>query len=343
MATMRDVANRAGVSPSTVSHVINNTRFVDPQTRERVVTAIDALGYRPNSVARSLRQRQTHTIGLVVPDSSSAFFAGVSRAVEDAGFNAGYSVILGNSDSSQVKERTYINVLLSKQVDGLILMSLGNDPTTVHTAIEEQVPVVVVDRVLQGANVDQILIDNQQGGYLAGQYLAKLGHTNVGCIGGPRGLSLADERLDGFRRALREAGIRLVENHVVHGDFELQAGVDGIRALFAVDPGITAVFTANDQMAIGAIYGLHQMGKGVPGDVSVIGFDDIVQARATIPPLTTIAQPMQELGAISVKILLDRIQTPFQAPRRIVLQTSLVERDSCTRPRLPGFKVRSAS
>lgn len=333
MSTMRDVANRAGVSPSTVSHVINNTRFVDPQTRERVVTAIDALGYRPNSVARSLRQRQTHTIGLVVPDSSSAFFAGVSRAVEDAGFNAGYSVILGNSDGSQVKERTYINVLLSKQVDGLILMSLGNDPSTVHTAIEEKVPVVVVDRVLQGTTVDQIMIDNEQGGYLAGKYLTGLGHTNVGCIAGPRGLSLAEERLEGFRRALREARIRLSERQVTYGDFGLEAGVEGIRALVRRDATLTAVFSANDQMAIGAIYGLHQMGRAVPDDVSVIGFDDILQARATIPALTTIAQPMQQLGTTSVQILLDRIQSPTRLPQRVVLQPTLVERESCAPPK----------
>ncbi len=335
---MRDVASRAGVSPSTVSHVLNNTRFVDPQTRQRVEGAIDALGYRPNSLARSLRQRQTHTIGLVVPDNSSPFFAGVARAVEDAGYQAGYSVVLCNSDGSQDKESTYINVLLSKQVDGLILMSLGTNSTAAQIAVDAGVPTVLVDREVGGASVDQILIDNEQGGYQAGQYLARLGHRRIACIAGPDVLSLVTGRLNGFRRALLEANVALPDSQIYYGDFSYESGERGMVALLDRAPDLTALFAANDLMAIGAIKALYRAGRRIPADFSVVGFDDVEQARVMVPALTTIAQPMEQIGAESVRALLDRIHLAAEPPARVLLPTHLIERESAAPPpqTLPG-------
>jgi LacI family transcriptional regulator len=206
MATIREVAEHAQVSVSTVSHVINRTRFVDPATQERVRRAIKHLGYRPNLLARSLRRHETRTIGLLVPDNANPFFAEFARVIEDAGFAEGYSVILCNSDRSETKEEIYIDVLLSKQVDGLIVASATERIDLLQRVLDVGVPLVVVDRNLSDLPVSQVLIGNQQGGYLAGQYLAQLGHRRVGCIGGPSPSNPSWGRVLGFSRALAEAG-----------------------------------------------------------------------------------------------------------------------------------------
>src|SRR5215208_3319272 len=207
MATIREVAEQAQVSVSTVSHVINHTRFVDPETQERVKHAIKVLGYRPNLLARSLRRRETRTIGLLVPDNANPFFAEFARVVEDAGFAEGYSVILCNSDRSETKEETYIDVLLAKQVDGLIVISATERGDLLQRVLNVGVPLVVVDRNLTSLSVSQVLVANEQGGYLAGRYLVELGHRRVGCIGGPSNANPSWGRVVGFTRALREAGI----------------------------------------------------------------------------------------------------------------------------------------
>jgi LacI family transcriptional regulator len=329
MPTMRDVADQAKVSISTVSHVINNTRFVDPETRLRVVSAIETLGYRPNSVARSLRRRETATLGLLVPDAANPFFAEAARAVEDAGFAEGYSVILCNSDGSEEKEVTYLNVLLSKQVDGLILMSLGSSLNALQLALDADVPVIVVDRELDDARADQILIDNEQGGNLAGQYLTKLGHRQIACICGPTTLALGVGRLKGFRRALEEARVSLPPEAIAYGDFQYSSGETAMQTLLTRDLKFTALFAANDMMAFGAISVLNRSGLRVPDDVSVIGFDDIPLSQGWLPSLTTIAQPTPDLGRLSIQALLARIRSPSKPRIRIILPTRLVERASC--------------
>jgi len=337
MPTIRDVAAHAKVSVTTVSHVINGTRFVDPQTQERVRAAIETLNYRPNSVARSLRRRSTHTIGLLVPDIANPFFGDIARTIEDAGFAEGYNVILCNSDRSDIKESVYVDVLLSKQIDGLILISSGSRPDPLQSIIDAKVPVVVADRELSDLPVDQVLVDNQQGGYLVGQYLASLGHRRVGCIAGPHNLRLSMERITGFRRALNEVGLSLPDEALVYGDFHYSGGEAGMLELLQRDLNLTAVFAANDSMAVGAINVLHRANLRIPRDVSVIGFDNTTQSKAMSPGLTTIAQPITELGRASVSLLLERIKQPDQPLSRLLLPTTLIERESCSSP--PAYAV----
>jgi LacI family transcriptional regulator len=329
MPTIRDVAAHAKVSVSTVSHVLNGTRYVEPETEDRVRAAIEALGYRPNSVARSLRRRRTGTIGLLVPDNSNPFFAEVARAIEDAGFTEGYNLILCNSDGSASKEAAYVDVLLSKQMDGLLLISSGNRPDPLQSILRARVPVVVVDRRLDDLPVDQVLVDNEEGGYQAGRYLVQLGHRRIGCITGPSSLSPSADRIVGFRRALGEAGIALPPEAIVRGDFQYAGGEAATYELLKRRLGLTAIFVLNDVMAIGAINVLSRAGLRVPDDVSVIGFDDIPQTRAMMPSITTIAQPIAELGKVSISLLLDQIKKGPKPPTRIVLPTTLVERESC--------------
>ncbi len=328
---MRDVATHAGVSVSTVSHVINGTRRVEPETVERVREAIATLGYRPNLIARGLRRRETRTIGLIVPDNSNPFFADLARVIEDRGFERGYSVILCNSDLSEVKESTYVDVLLSKQVDGLVLISSSNRPRQLRRVLSARVPVVVVDREFDALPVDQVLVDNEEGGYLAGEYLVGLGHRRIGCIAGPRDATPSAKRVAGFRRALAEAGVDLPPEAVVRGDGRYEGGESAIRELLGRSPGLTAVFAYNDLMAIGALGALRRAGISVPGDVSVIGFDDIQQASAMVPSVTTIAQPAVEMAQAALDLLLGRIRRVEEGPMKVVLHTWLVERESCRR------------
>lgn len=332
--TIRDVAAQAGVSVSTVSHVINRTRFVEPATEARVRSAIQALNYRPNTIARSLRRPGTGMIGLLVPDNTNPFFAEIARFIENVGFEQGYSVILCNSDGSSQKEATYIDVLLSKQVDGLLVISTTHHASFLGTIQAAHVPVIVVDRETAGWEVDQVFLDNRRGGYLAGDYLARLHHRRIGMILGPSAATPSALRSDGFRQALAEHAITLPVSAFVSGDFTYNSGVQAMNDLIQRQPDLTAVFAANDVMALGAIHALQRMGKRVPQDVSVIGFDNIPQAAAFFPALTTIAQPIEALAQACISRLFARIQHTESAPARIVLDPQLIERESCT-PLLP--------
>ena len=331
--TIQDVAARAGVSISTVSRVVTGSVAVDPVTAGRVREAIDALAYRPNLLARSFRQRVTHTIGLLVPDNANPFFAEVARTIEDAGFAEGYSVVLCNSDLSPVKQETYIDVMLAKRVDGLILVSSGVVSTGEGHDAERRIlangaPVVVIDRDLGTLPIDQIMIDNVQGGYLAGSLLTRLGHRQVACIVGASDAVPGAGRFTGFRQALTEVGVSMEADRFVRGNGNYDGGAEAVRELLRREVPFTALFALNDLMAIGAIGELQRLGRRVPDDVSVIGFDDIPQGAWIYPSLTTVAQPIAEMGKLGVRLLLDRLANRDAPPERIVLPTRLVERES---------------
>lgn len=332
MPTIRDVANRAQVSVTTVSHVLNRTRSVGPETERRVRAAIEALGYQPNLLARGLRSRKTRTIALLIPDNSNPFFAEVARAIEDAGFAEGYSVILCNSDLSEAKQDAYIDVLLAKQVDGMIFISSGDRRDPLRRILDAGVPVVVVDREPRDVTVPQVLVDNESGGYAAGEYLVRLGHRRIGCISGPSDVTPSHRRIRGFTRALAEAGLEIAPAAVTSGDGRYDGGVSAMRTLLERDLDLTAVFAFNDLMAIGALAELRRAGLRAPDDVSMIGFDDIPQASWTDPALTTVAQPTTEMGRVSAGLLLDRLERQDgRASARVLLPTKLIERASCRR------------
>jgi len=328
MTTIADVARYAGVSVATVSHVMNRTRHVEPETAERVRAAIAALRYSPNSLARSLRRGETKTIGLLLPDNSNPFFASVARQIEDAGFVAGYTVILCNSDGSAEKEERYLSVLMAKQIDGLIFAG-SSDHARVFSQLSAAVPAVLLDREIHSVNVDTVLVDHDHGGYLAGRHLVGLGHKRIGVIGGPRDSSSSPARLRGFVRALGEAGVELPADAVVDSDYHFSGGRLAMERLLTQAPDITAVFACNDLMAMGAITALRSRGLRVPDDISMIGFDDIPYAVTTWPPLTTIAQPVEKIGTRAVSLLLERVAEPAAHSRREVLMPVLIERESC--------------
>jgi LacI family transcriptional regulator len=331
MTTIRQVADKAGVSATTVSHVINNTRFVSDVLRERVQRAMTELNYRPNTLARSLRLGQTHTLGLILPDSANPFFAEIGHAIEAAAFERGYSVILCNTENDPTKELLYTNVLENRQVDGMVFVATGRDHNALSTIVRNGLPLVVVDRDLGSLGLDAVTTNNYQGGLLATQHLIELGHTIIGCITGPSDLTPSAERVTGYSHALREANLGGRETLLLRGDFHVPSGLEAATRLLRQDPRPTALFVCNDLMAIGALHAAAQLGLRVPDDVAIVGFDDIELASYTIPPLTTVCQPKQEIGHTAIQLILDRMASPARLPRHEILRPQLVIRASSTR------------
>jgi LacI family transcriptional regulator len=330
MSTMRDVAEEANVSITTVSHVINGTRFVSEELSNRVQKAMKKLNYRPNILARGLRVGKTNTIGLIVPDNSNPFFAEIARVVEDVGFDSGYSVILCNSDGDLDKELSYIDVLLAKQVDGVIFIASSSQTEHLSLLIRNDLPMVVADRESPNLDVDCVLVDNFRGGYEATRYLLELGHRRIGCIAGPSDLTPSAERVGGYRQALSEFGVPVDEELIVRGDFHFEGGKKAMHKLISLPNRPSAVFVCNDVMAIGAMGIARSAGLKIPDELSIVGFDNIIHSSVTWPPLTTVAQPIEDLAQMSTELLLQTISGSRGAEKkRIVLETELVIRDSC--------------
>ena len=330
MATMNDVARVAEVSIATVSHVINGTRYVSPERVERVHAAMRELDYTPDGTARSLRLGRTETLGLVVPDNGNPFFAELARGIEEAAFAAGYTTFLANSDERPERESQYIRTLLSKRVDGLIVVpSRADDGTLAELLGKADVPVVLVDREAAVGTADLVVHDNRRGGYDVARYLLDLGHTRLACVAGPPDLTPAVERLAGFRDALRDAGVALGDDAVAHGDFHFPGGREAAARLLERGASFTALFAANDLMAAGAIRELGDRGIAVPRDISVVGFDDAPLAEMIVPTLTTVRQPLEEMAEAAVSLLLGRLAKDGTAtPVRRILPTRLVVRES---------------
>ena len=332
MATMKQVAEKAGVSTTTVSHVINNTRVVSEDARERVLSVIQELRYIPSAVARSLKNDRTHTIGMMIPNNSNPYFAELIQGIEDASFELGYNIILCNSYDDPKKQAAYIRVLMEKRIDGLILVSSGSDEDLSMLLANEVIPKVLVDREVTGVAADLIEADHVQGAYEATRYLISLGHKRIACVAGPDTLLPSGGRVAGYQRALKEAGITVCDDFIVHSDFTSEGGFNAFQKLLTLDSKPTAIFASNDLMAIVGICAANQAGVKIPQDLSVIGYDDIALASFSTPPLTTIAQPKYQIGQLTAKTLVERISNPDSQVRRTMLTPELVIRQSTSRP-----------
>jgi LacI family transcriptional regulator len=329
MITIKDVAQHAQVSVTTVSHVINGTRFVSEAARLRVQQAIAALNYVPSALARSLKSSRTHTVGMMIPNNSNPYFAEIIRGIEDTCFEAGFNVILCNSDDDPHKQAQYVRVLSEKQVDGLIVLSSGGDPELIATLRSAGMPQVVVDREIDDLAADLVEVNHELGGYLATRHLLELGHRRIACIAGPQALSPARQRVQGYHRALTEVGLRVDDKLLRSADFTSAGGHEAMSSLLRMrQRRPSAVFASNDLMAIGAVCAAAEAGLRIPEDLSVIGFDDIALAAYCNPPLTTVVQPKHQTGALAARLLLERIAQRDKPLRREILQPALCLRRS---------------
>jgi LacI family transcriptional regulator len=330
VAKIQEVARRAGVSVGSVSRVINKHPTVSLPTRTRVELAIRQLGYVPNALARSLRSRRSHTLGLIIPDVTNPFFGELAKYIDHAAAAAGYSLILGNSDNSVEKERLYLHALATRRVDGLILVPANET----RPAFNLSLPLVGVDREVAGRPF--VASDHGAGARAATEHLVTLGHQIIGCIAGPPAIPAALERRQGYA-SVAEPLLRAIgldpDAYLVIGVFDYETGCAAARRLLTeVTPRPTAIFASSDQQAIGAMRAAADLGIVVPRELSIIGFDNIPLAELVTPRLTTVAQPVSELGVASVEALLEVLAGARRRPRRRLLAASLRLRDSCAPP-----------
>ncbi len=328
MPTVLDVAKRAGVAPITVSRVINNSGYISQSTKKRVEDAVKELGYVPNTLARGLRSKRTHTLALIVTDITNPYFTLMARGVEDVAEESGYTVIYCNTDESESKEEKYANILAQRQVDGVLLVPACNDVKIIRFLESNGVKVVVLDRRVTGAEADFVRSDSENGAKDLIRLLIGLGHRKIAMITGSREVSTSVDRVAGYHQALTEAG--LDENELVYyGAFNQQSGYELTHQAMNHVPRPTAIFGANNFITIGIIKALHDLSVNVPGHVSVVGFDDLPESMLVRPFLTVARQPAYEMGLVAAELLLKRISGDLpEACQEIILPTEIVERES---------------
>lgn len=333
MANIQDVAKLADVSISTVSRVLNSSAHVNPEVAARVRAAIETLHYQPSHAARTLQTNRSRIIGLLISDIENPFFTTLIRGVEDVAQQHGYSVILCNSDEDLRKERQYIEVLCAERVAGAIVVSANERQRDIKLFGEQNIPIVAVDRRIKDLETDAVLVDNVRGAYEAVTHLLSNGYRRLGIITGPQALTTGRERLDGYRRALRDAGITPDPGLERYGSFKAESGYQLTYELLNLVPPIDALFVGNNLMTLGALEAIYAHGLHVPEDIALVGFDEMPWAAISAISLTTVTQPVYEIGSIAASRLFQRLHNPGAFTRQeIVLAPTLQIRGS-SRPR----------
>lgn len=330
MPTIHDVAKRAGVSPVTVSRVINNAGNVSAATRERVELAIEELGYVPSAMARSLRSKRTRTLALIVSDITNPFWTTVARGVEDTARSRDYSVFLYNTDENPLKQRRCLDVVVAQQVDGVIIAPYDSDAQNLAPLRQRNIPTVIIDRRIEGWDVDSVRGDSLSGAKALVQHLIRLGHKRIAMISGPAITSTAEDRVTGYCMALAEAGIPLDTRLIRRGEYRAMSGEE--LTLRLLDEGLkpTAIFAANQFIALGVINAVEKRGLRIPQDIALVCFDDLPDVSRLFPFLTVVVQPAYDMGVHAAQLLLSRLDSEVSLqPRHVVLPTRLIVRHSC--------------
>lgn len=330
MVNIRDVAKRAGVSPITVSRVINNSKAVNSATRERVKRTIEELHYVPNTLAKSLRSKQTCLIALVLSDITNPFWTTIARGVEDTAAENGFHVILCNTDENPEKEANYINILLQRWVDGIIIAPTTNDKNRLVALKRHSLPCVLLDRRVDGFKCDIVVSNSREGARQITQHLIRLGHRRIAMVAGPSAISTAQERVEGYCQALRENDMPIEEGLITRGSYKPDSGYELAKEVLAQVPRPTAIFAGNNFIALGALQALREAGLRIPEDVALVCFDDIPQASLISPSLTVVSQRAYEMGVAAARSLIERLTGKRSGrTREIILETDLIIRQSC--------------
>ncbi|ARU64744.1 transcriptional repressor PurR [Histophilus somni] len=329
MATIKDVAKMAGVSTTTVSHVINKTRFVAKETEQQVLQAIKNLNYSPSAVARSLKVNTTKSIGMIVTTCETPYFAEIIHSVEELCYRQGYSLFLCNTQNNPEKIKNHLDMLAKKRVDGLLVMCAEYTQNSLNLlAAFEDLPMVVMDWGPFNENTDLIQDNSFSGGYIATKYLIDNGHKDIAIISGELKKTTAVMRYQGFEKAMQEANLAINPDWIMEGFFEPEDGYECMNKILVQDKLPTAVFCCNDVMALGAISAIGEKGLKVPDDISVIGYDNIHASRFFSPPLTTIHQSKSRLGVQAINLLFKRISEKGKEHEIIEIYPELVIRKS---------------
>lgn len=331
MVTIKEIAKRVGVSVGTVSKVLNFNGTVGKNNRDKIIKTIKELNYRPNRIARSLSKGKTKNIGFIIPDIKNPFFPEIVRGASDVLMSDGYYVFLCSSDNDPNKEDLYINDLISMWIDGIIIAPSDTENRDINIFNNIISPFVVVDREIKGLEKDLVIINNKKGAYNAVSYLIENGHKKIVVLAGSKYTKTAQNRLAGWKMAMEERSL-FKEEFVFFGDFSIESGYKMIKEVFNRLGLVDAVFACDDLIALGAIQAIEEKGYKIPDNISIVGFDDIYLSRFLKPPLTTVKQPIYEIGKIAAEILLDRINNPEEfSPKKIVVEGNLIFRESVKR------------
>lgn len=327
--TIYDVAREANVSMATVSRVVNGNPNVKPATRKKVLEVISRLGYRPNAVARGLASKKTTTVGVVIPDISSTFFAELARGIEDIATMYKYNIILSNSDQNKEKELHLLNTMLGKQVDGIVFM--GGNITEEHVEEFEKspVPIVLAGSIEETEQVPSVNIDHEQATYDAVSTFVEKGHKKIAFVIGPFHEPINEKKkLIGYKRALHEAGIDYNEELVVEGDYTYDSGIEAFEKLMELEDKPTAIFVGSDEMALGVVHGAEDQGYSIPADFEVISSDNTRLALMVRPQLTTVVQPLYDIGAVAMRLLTKLMNKEKVSEQTVILPHRIELRSS---------------
>jgi LacI family transcriptional regulator len=330
--TIKDVARKANVSIATVSRILNNEKGYGEETRKKVLTVIQELGYQPNAIARGLINKKTQSIGVVFPYVSSMFSGEVLSGVEEAAYALDFSVVICNTDGQQKRTLRNIEMLAEKQVDSIIFVSDIVSKETAEFLLKTKIPVVLVSTMSSSYPFPYIKTDDRFAAFSAVNYLIQCGHQDIAMLSGPITDPIAGiPRVEGYKQALASAGLPFQEENMLHMDgFEFEQGVEGYHLLKTLNSRCTAVFTASDEMALGVISAAYQDQVNVPEQLSIIGYDNLKLAKMAVPPLTTVCQPLKEMGETAVKMLYDHLQTGKEI-NSIIIPHKILERESVKR------------
>ncbi len=326
---INDIALKAGVSKATVSHVINNTRFVEDDTRQRVVKIIEETGFEPSSIARSLTTKSTQTIGVLVSDITNSFFGEILRGIEDILHPMNYSIVVCNTDEILEREDHYINILLRQRVDGIIAAATSDRWESLEKARRQHIPVVLLDRYYEGADFPFVGVNNFEGAYLGTRHLIDAGYREIGILSGFQRLTTMQERLAGFKHALNEYHIDLPDEWIVSSPLSMEAGREAAHKIFSLPHRPRALFLNNNFLSLGTLFAINDLKLRCPEDIAIVGFDDHSWAAVACSPLTVVSQPIRNLGQEAAKLLMDAINGKEVENRRVELECNLIIRDSC--------------
>ena len=333
MATIKQIAALAGVSTATVSHVLNQTAYVSPALSQRVMKVVGELNYRPNIVARSLRTRRSRTVGMVIPNIANPFFPVEVRGVEDVLRQAGYHLIVGNSDNDPAREEEYYRTFCARKVDGLVLVVTPKDPPKYLRGHNwDETPIVFIDREYEGVPGDAVMGDSTAASYRAVSHLIEYGHRRIGIVTGPLHMLMAGRRLRGYRRALATHGIPAPPELIREGRYDISSGYEETRALLSLPTRPTAIFACSGVAALGCLRALSEAGVKCPAEMSLVSYDDLDWFDICVPRVTAVGNPAYQLGFTAAEMLVQRISKELTGPpRRKVLKANLIVRDSSAR------------
>ena len=326
--TIYDVAREANVSMATVSRVVNGNPNVKPTTRKKVLATIERLGYRPNAVARGLASKKTTTVGAIIPDISSIFFSELARGMEDIATMYKYNVILSNSDQNKDKELKLINTMLEKQVDGILFMGGTITEEHIRQFKTSSVPVVLAATYDETNEVGSVNIDYEIAAYEATKYLLEKGKKVPAYVNGSAEFSMNEHKYNGYKRALKEANLTLREDYITEGDFSYESGIEAAKYLVELDDRPDSIFVASDEMALGVIHGVQDAGLQVPNDIQIFGFNNTRLSTMVRPTLSTVVQPMYDIGAVAMRLLTKYMNKEEVEEKNVILPHRIELRDS---------------